>query len=1415
MGKSTLFGILLVALILVAVPWAVVYETAPDVPSSTPMVPVGHEVEERGVELDLSGLGSLFEENLGQYPGEGAGFFVRSPGVTIEAGVNGVSMHLEDPTSGARHTITIGFEGGREVVPAGARAAHTTSYFVGNDLARWVRAARSFEEVVYEGIYEGVDARFHIMDGMLKYDIILSGEADPSEVRIRYAGSDRLEVDHTTGDLLIHTPLGVLRDTRPLVKAEGTDAWVEASYTLEGEFCVGFVLPHDIPRDIPMVIDPGIKYSTFLGGNSGDYIYDIEIGDDGSIYALVYSMSANLPLSTGAFGQKIEQNFPGIYVAKFDPHLTTLKKATYVDASDYDSPEALKVLPDGSVLVTGTTSSSDFPVTQDALMPDYTGNDDAFLFKLNPGFDDLVYSTYLGGNGDDDGLKLLVGDDGDVVVLGTTLSSDLNTTAGAIDSTLGGATDAFVWKLDSTLKVTKMLTYFGSEGIDHLRDGAIAPTGELVLLVDVGSDNMTTHAGAFMATPPPKNPGALYTFILKLSIDGTYIQAATYMSGNQSDVSEAVLVDRDGRIYVTIATVSHDLPLTPNALQDEVLTTSPDRTAFLGALDGDLSTLEYGTYYGGTDATRATYMALSRDGAKLAITGRTIASDLQLTPGCFDTLRRGSDDAYLAIFNTTSWELDYATMWGDTETDSIKGIEFDSDGYLVIGGYSEKFPMVQGAYRTTPENGIDPLLAVFDPVPEDSPPGVAPTLVLKSSNATVQITWDVITSFTSREISYRLYRGLNRSGNDRELLNETGFEVLTYTDEDVINGIEYFYWITAVNVFGEGPLSSVASAKPVGTPYNPGNMVLTTGDGTVNVSWEPPISDGGLPLKGWRIYRGVTRDDLGLIANLDDGAATYYVDSDTELVVGEFYYYTIECYNSYGTGPRSPPKRIAVLDTPAMPPNFKVVPGDARVALTWGMPSYDGGTAIVGFRVYRMTGGGPMELIATLDRTKLAFADTNVTNGRSYTYMVVAYTNVGEGRSTEAIDAIPFTLPGKVLTITATPGIANVTLIWTPPAFDGGSRITGYTLYWGTDAGNLDQTHLLGNVTSFVHRDLPNGVAHYYQITPENAAGLGPVSAVVHATPMGLPGRVVGLSAQAVSGGIKLTWSVPLDMGGADSLTYQVLRSTSGDPVDLLVELVDAFEHMDTGLTKGTTYRYRVVATSLVGEGDRGIVVEATAIEAPSKVDTLEFTVGNAQVDLTWSAPDDGGSEIVEYIVLKGVFENTVAELDRVTTTSYTDTDVENGKTYYYAVQAVNALGGGPRSDAVSAKPLGPPPPPGVLTAKVKQGKVQLTWAAPATGNTAEVTGYKIYRGDSEYDLQLLEELGMVTSYVDDDIKKDRTYYYKVVAVSPSGDSEMSRLAKGRVVSEEEPGFGVLLAALALTGTALVATRVRTGRRRG
>jgi titin len=454
---------------------------------------------------------------------------------------------------------------------------------------------------------------------------------------------------------------------------------------------------------------------------------------------------------------------------------------------------------------------------------------------------------------------------------------------------------------------------------------------------------------------------------------------------------------------------------------------------------------------------------------------------------------------------------------------------------------------------------------------------------------------------------------------------------------------------------------------------------------------------------------------------------------------------------------------------------------------------------IIGFNIYRGTTVDDVVRIATMN--ELDYIDTNVSNGLAYIYYVAAFNEYGIGKPSVALDAIPFGVPSKVMGLQAKAGNGYVLLTWTEPD-NNGRRITGYNIYAGQSPSLLNFLVTSGDVT-YNHTDVINGKTYYYNVTAINEAGEGVGSVQVSARPLGLPGVPEQFTATLAENEVKLSWQDPTDLGGASNVRYRVLKGTAVDALSLLVELTDATEYSDADVTLGATYYYAVKAVNNQGEGPLSEVLSVAMLRTPGPVVDLVATAGNNQVELIWSAPvNDGGSPVTKYIVLRGLFETALSEIAQVTELfNYTDTDVENGKTYYYAVRAVNAVGKGASLDTVSAMPLGPPGAPIRLETKVEGDAIVLTWSAPTPTGTALVTGYVVYRGTSEGDLQLLAEVGDVLIYTDDDVEN----YYTVVPKSASGDGDMSAIAKIEVKKKEDgPAFHAFWTYMAMTVIALV-----------
>jgi hypothetical protein len=293
-----------------------------------------------------------------------------------------------------------------------------------------------------------------------------------------------------------------------------------------------------------------------------------------------------------------------------------------------------------------------------------------------------------------------------------------------------------------------------------------------------------------------------------------------------------------------------------------------------------------------------------------------------------------------------------------------------------------------------------------------------------------------------------------------------------------------------------------------------------------------------------------------------------------------------------------------------------------------------------------------------------------------------------------------------------------------------------------------------------------------------------------------LPATVPGapaLTATSGSHAVSLSWSPPATDGGSPLTGYQVFRGTTAGgegvtPVTTLGPGASSFD--DTGLVNGTTYYYEVAATNAVG-ATRSNEVSATPADPPGAPTLGVPTTASGTVNLAWTAPaSDGGSPITAYRVYRGVSSGTETLLTTLgnAATSYADTGVTNGTTYFYEVSAVNAIGE-TRSGERSATPTGPPTAPRSLAAAVVGGNVRLTWVQPANdGGTGSITKYRIYRattsGGENLSAPPYAEVAAGLTYTDSSVTNGNTYFYVVTAVnSQTGEGSASGEASATIAS--------------------------------
>ena len=268
------------------------------------------------------------------------------------------------------------------------------------------------------------------------------------------------------------------------------------------------------------------------------------------------------------------------------------------------------------------------------------------------------------------------------------------------------------------------------------------------------------------------------------------------------------------------------------------------------------------------------------------------------------------------------------------------------------------------------------------------------------------------------------------------------------------------------------------------------------------------------------------------------------------------------------------------------------------------------------------------------------------------------------------------------------------------------------------------------------------------------------------------------LTASAGTGVAHLTWSAPSN-GGSPILNYKIYRGTSTGTESLLTTVGNVASFDDTAVTNGTTYFYTASAVNTVGEGPQSNEVSATP-PAPTvpAAPSLAASAGTGVAHLTWSAPSNGGSPILNYKIYRSTSTGTESLLTTVgNVASFDDTAVTNGTTYFYKVSAVNTVGEGPPSNEASATPPAPTVPAAPsLAASAGTGVVHLSWGAPSNGGSP-IANYKIYRSTSTGTESLLTTLGNVTSFDDTAVSNGTTYFYKVSAVNGVGEGPPSNEA--------------------------------------
>lgn len=683
-----------------------------------------------------------------------------------------------------------------------------------------------------------------------------------------------------------------------------------------------------------------------------------------------------------------------------------------------------------------------------------------------------------------------------------------------------------------------------------------------------------------------------------------------------------------------------------------------------------------------------------------------------------------------------------------------------------------------------------------NPFINTSSPPSAPTglLATRMGNGWVNFTWTAAREGRYDPVtSYRIYRGLE--SNEETFLAEIGYEKF-YNDTDVTNGITYYYKVSAINSEGEGPLSEELSVTPLAAPTIPTGLKAVTGDSFIEISWDPPESNGGRPVTAYNIYRGVTSGEKSLLTEIGN-IITF---NDTEVTNGITYFYNVSAVNEIGEGPLSVELSATPWATPTMPTKFAVKAGDSFAYLTWDEPDSDGGFIVSNYRIYKSLNPNADEFYLEIGNV-LYYNDTDVDNGNTYYYGIGAMNIKGEGLKSQELTVTPGTVPSAPLNLMAKNGDSWVYLIWNAPNSDGGVEISKYELFRGEISSDLDYFGYTNNELSFNDTSAVNNITYYYQIKALNSIGESPFSNQVSATPkrkpiddtqindsdnneLAPPTAPLNLQAYAGNDAITLTWEPPLYLGSSPIINYNIYRGTASGEEIFLIKIENITNYLDTGLVNNQTYHYFISAVNSVGEGLRSNGVSATPTSAPTvpyAPQDVKAVSGIDYIALTWDPPDrDGGSPIITYTLFRRTVSSSKYLLfDVGNVLAYNDTGLTNGQTYYYRISAVNSIGEGPRSNEVSVMAGNLPDTPLDLSIESGDSYLKITWTPPKSDGGSPIRFFLIYKGTAPDNLTYFQLIENELYFYDTDVTNGSTYYYKVSAITKVGEGPLSVEANG------------------------------------
>jgi hypothetical protein len=668
----------------------------------------------------------VFEPNRGQVD-PAIDFIGRGKAQTVYLNSRGMSVTL----AGCSFTIKMRNAQAKSIPQGMGPAGGTSNYFFGSDPARWYTGIPNYHQVHYRDLYPGIDIIYYAAPEGLEFDFRLATGADAKIIELQFEGAQKLRIEPQ--GLVIDADGRSILLKKPVVfqEAAAERQRVPARYVLRRENNVGIELG-SYDRSKPLVIDPILSYSTYLGGSGTDMLGGMALDSDGNIYLTGNTASIDFPISN-----PYQSRLGGVFITKLNPAATAILYSTFLGAprdpnADGVGPAGFGIAVDrvGNAFVIGEARQGDLPLVN-ALQPVFGGGlYNAFIAKLDSTGSRLLFSTYLGGSGSV-GNAVALDAEGNPIMIGNA-GPGFPTTPGALESYPGGGSGGFVAKLKNSGDALIYSTYLGSRAYAGASAVTVDRAGNAYVAGSVGNAGFPVTPGAFQTTIPPA-PGFLFPnvcFVSKLNPTGSALVYSTLLGGGGYNNCNAIAVDAQGYAFITGMTSAADYPVTPGAFQtifrgkiyctggSNCVGKSPTPNAFVTKLNPTGTALAYSTFLGGIGTvgggdSAATIFVDAAGNAYIA--GSSASNDFPMKEA-IQPVRNCTScgpwislaDAFLAKLDPDGARLLFSTYLGGSNSEFAKAIALDAGGNILVagstyGGYEipfNDFPVTRNAMKT-------------------------------------------------------------------------------------------------------------------------------------------------------------------------------------------------------------------------------------------------------------------------------------------------------------------------------------------------------------------------------------------------------------------------------------------------------------------------------------------------------------------------------------------------------------------------------------------------------------------------------------------------------------------------------------------------------------------------------------------